>query len=175
MKFGTLNFDPVEDHLDLVAEPVRQALKLTGTGILVAEIDPTLSDTAVFCEHYGIAMGVTANCVVIAAKRADRVWNAACLVLATSRADINGVIRRHLNARKASFASMDKAVSETGMEYGGITPVGLPSTWPLLIDETATQLDYVLVGSGIRKSKLLIPGQMLTGLPNAVILVLAFP
>jgi prolyl-tRNA editing enzyme YbaK/EbsC (Cys-tRNA(Pro) deacylase) len=94
-------------------------------------------------------------------------------VLATTRADVNGLVRRHLDARKASFAPMDLAVEETGMEYGGITPLGLPATWPLLVDAAVAAADSageVVVGSGVRRSKLLLPGAVLGRLPGAQVL-----
>jgi prolyl-tRNA editing enzyme YbaK/EbsC (Cys-tRNA(Pro) deacylase) len=91
-------------------------------------------------------------------------------VLATTRADINGLVRRHLGARKISFAPMDEAVTLTGMEYGGITPVGLPADWPILIDEAVAAAPRLVVGSGIRGSKLWLPGAVLAQLPNAQVL-----
>ncbi|MDT5281632.1 MAG: hypothetical protein QOJ20_2827 [Mycobacterium sp.] len=123
MELGKLTFVPASETPELVAEPVRPHLQ---DGLWVSEIDPGLADTAAFCEHYGIGLDISANCVVVEARRAERTWKAACLVLATTRADVNGVVRKHLGARKISFAPMDTAVSLTGMEYGGITPVGLP-------------------------------------------------
>src|SRR5690606_41789258 len=111
-----------------------------------------------------------ANWVGIAAKRAGRRDLAACVVLATTRADVNGLVRRHLEARKASFAPMDTAVSETGMEYGGITPIGLPAGWPLLVDAAVAAADRVVLGSGVRRSKLLAPGRLVAALPGAEVL-----
>ena len=98
---------------------------------------------------------------------------AACLVLATDRADINKTVRKHLDVRKISFASMDEAVARTGMEYGGITPVGLPADWPVLVDSAVVAPDWVVVGSGIRGSKIILPGPTLARLPYAVVLELA--
>ena len=138
--------------------------------IQVGAIDPALADTAAFCAEYGVGLDESANCVVVAAKRAGETTYAACLVLATTRADINGLARRHLGARKISFAPMDEAVTLTGMEYGGITPVGLPADWPILIDEAVAAAPRVVVGSGIRGSKLWLPGSALALLPNAVVL-----
>lgn len=83
---------------------------------------------------------------------------------------MNGAVRRQLGARKASFASMDLATGETGMEYGGITPIGLPADWPVLVDSAVVDLPYVLVGSGRRRGKLLVPGKAFAELPNAVVL-----
>jgi prolyl-tRNA editing enzyme YbaK/EbsC (Cys-tRNA(Pro) deacylase) len=94
------------------------------------------------------------------------------VVLATTRADVNGVVRRRIDARKASFAPMDLAVAETGMEYGGITPVGLPEGWPLLVDEAVVTRPYVVVGSGLRRSKLVLAGVDLARLPGAEVLAL---
>ncbi|RAY11222.1 hypothetical protein DPM19_31170 [Actinomadura craniellae] len=165
-----LNWVPAADRPDLVAEPVRPALR---DDVRVAEIDPALADTAEFCERYGMPLDTSANCVIVAAKRGGEVRYAACMVLATSRADVNGVVRRHLEARKASFAPMDQATSLTGMEYGGITPLGLPAGWPILVDAAVIERSEVVVGSGLRRSKLLLPGKALAELPGAEVLPLA--
>jgi prolyl-tRNA editing enzyme YbaK/EbsC (Cys-tRNA(Pro) deacylase) len=98
---------------------------------------------------------------------------AACLVRATDRADVNRVIRKRLEVRKISFAGMDDAVRETGMEHGGITPVGLPASWPILIDEAIARLDMIVVGSGIRGSKIAMAGRAAASLPYAEVLALA--
>src|SRR4051812_50165502 len=82
---------------------------------------------------------------------------AACMVLATTRADVNGAVRRRLDARKASFAPMDVTVAETGMEYGGITPIGLPTGWPLLVDVAGVSPGGGVVGSGGGRAKLVLP------------------
>jgi len=168
---GKLTFVPVADAMNLVGAPVRRHIEgAGGEGLWVSEIDPELADTAAFCEHYDVALDVSANCVVVEAKRADRVWHAACIVLATTRADVNGVVRKHVDARKISFASMDAAVSLTGMEYGGITPVGLPADWPILIDRNVVDQPRVIIGSGIRGSKLLVESDALAALPAAEVL-----
>jgi prolyl-tRNA editing enzyme YbaK/EbsC (Cys-tRNA(Pro) deacylase) len=141
--------------------------------VAVAEIDPALADTAAFCERYGVALDRSANCVVLAARRESRSWFAACVVLATTRADVNGVVKKILGASKLSFAPMDDAVRATGMEYGGITPLGLPPDWPLLIDERAVAGGDVVIGSGVRRSKLVLPGALLGQLPGAQVLAIA--
>jgi prolyl-tRNA editing enzyme YbaK/EbsC (Cys-tRNA(Pro) deacylase) len=167
-----LDWIPVEERPDLVAEPVARALGEAG-GVRVAEIDPTLADTAAFCEKYGVAPADSANCVIVAGKRAGETRYAAVMVLATHRADVNGVIRRHLDARKISFAPQEDAVALTGMEYGGITPIGLPADWPVLVDETVTQRDFLVIGSGLRRSKLALSGQALASIKNAEVLALS--
>jgi prolyl-tRNA editing enzyme YbaK/EbsC (Cys-tRNA(Pro) deacylase) len=92
------------------------------------------------------------------------------VVLADSRADINGVVKRHLDVRKASFLAVDRAVGLTGMEYGGITPIGLPAGWPVLIDRRVAETAIVLLGSGVRRSKILVPGSLLGRLPHVAII-----
>lgn len=169
MDVGKLTFVPAGEAPELLAEPVRPQLK---DGLWVSAIDPDLADTAAFCEHYDVGLDVSANCVVVEARRAERVWFAACVVLATTRADVNGVVRKHLGARKISFAPMDGAVASTGMEYGGITPVGLPADWPLLIDVKVVEQQRVIIGSGIRGSKMLADTQVLAALPNAEVLAI---
>ena len=135
---GTLSAVPALDRPDLLGEPVVHALKLLDPAdaalVGVAEIDPDLADTAAFCAAYSAPVETSANCVVVAGRRGEETRLAACVVLATTRADVNGLVRKRLAARRASFAPMDDAVALSGMEYGGITPVGLPAGWPLLVD-----------------------------------------
>ncbi|RAS68522.1 prolyl-tRNA editing enzyme YbaK/EbsC (Cys-tRNA(Pro) deacylase) [Lentzea atacamensis] len=169
---GSLEPVPVLSRLDLLAEPVAAAVKALPDPerLAVAEIDPTLADTAEFCAHYGSPLDASANCVVVAGKRGGELRYAACMVMATMRADVNGVIRKRLDARKASFAPMDDAVSLTGMEYGGITPIGLPAGWPILLSPEVAAAPELVVGSGIRGSKILVPGDVLAKLPGAEII-----
>lgn len=167
---GKLDTEPARERPDLLAPPVAAGLAAwrdAPQDVLVAPIDPELADTAAFCEAYDVALDASANCVVIAGKRGGEVRYAACVVLATTRADVNGVVRRRLDVRKASFAPMADAVSLTGMEYGGITPIGLPEGWPILVDPRATAAPYVVVGSGLRRSKVALPGAALATLPGA--------
>ena len=165
---GSLGTVPALERPDLLAEPVRAALAvLDDPRVLVAEIEPDLADTAAFCAAYGVALEQSANCVVVAGRRGETTTLAACVVLATTRADVNGLVRRRLDARKASFAPMDTAVSATGMEFGGITPVGLPEGWPVLVDAAVAAQAWVVVGSGLRRSKLVLPGELMAALPGA--------
>ncbi len=172
MKLGTLEFLPAVEHPELLAPAVSAVLaNLPRAGeVRVAEIDPTLSDTAAFCEKYQISMDQAANCVVLEAKRAEKSWFAACVILGSTRADVNGLARRTLDARRVSFAPMDTAVAQTNMEYGAITPVGLPAGWSILVDKAVADSDYVIIGSGVRGSKLLVPGSFFAVLPNVQIL-----
>ncbi|GHI96956.1 YbaK/EbsC family protein [Streptomyces olivaceus] len=173
------NFDsaaPAPDRLDELTRPVADAVRhWSGTvpadRIVYVDTEPEWADTATFVEHYGRELlERSANCVVVIGKRGGGTTLAACVALSTTRVDVNGVVRRHLGARKASFAPMDTATGETGMEYGGITPVGLPAGWPLLVDSAVVDLPYVLVGSGRRRGKLLVPGKAFAELPGAVVL-----
>ena len=171
---GSLTAFPVADRPDLLAAPVADAFAGLDPADLarcaVAEIDPDLADTAQFCATYGCPLSASANCVVVTGKRDGDQRYAACLVLATTRADVNGVARRRLDVRKASFAPMDDAVARTGMAYGGITPFGLPAGWPLLIDKAVAAAPELIVGGGVRHSKLLVPGDVLAALPGAEVI-----
>lgn len=169
---GNLRIVPAKEHPELMAQSVFSMLAgLPGADAIgVAEIDATLSDTAAFCEHYQVGMNLAANCVVLEAKRGEKTWFAACVILGSTRADVNGLARRTLDARKVSFAPMQEAVTQTGMEYGAITPVGLPTDWSILIDKAVADSEYVIIGSGIRKSKLAVPGSFLASLPNVKVL-----
>lgn len=175
MHIGNLAAVPALDRTDLLAPAVAQALaslagKLALDEVGVAEIDPALADTAAFCQRYGVSPAESANCVVVAGRRDGVSRMAACMVLATTRADVNGLVKRELDVRKASFAPTDVAVELTGMQYGGITPIGLPEDWPIYVDAAVAGTPRVIIGSGIRGSKLTLPGAALASLPGAVVL-----
>jgi prolyl-tRNA editing enzyme YbaK/EbsC (Cys-tRNA(Pro) deacylase) len=170
LMLGTLPWVPARTRPDLLAAPVVAALdRLPGDPdtVLVAPIDPELADTAAFCDAYGVALDVSANCVVVAGRRSGETRLAGVVVLATTRADVNNLVRRRIDARKASFTPMDLTVAETGMEYGGITPIGLPADWPVLVDAAVAKLPSAVIGSGIRGSKLWLPGRLLAEVPGA--------
>lgn len=162
-----LELVPAVDHPELLAPPVAAAVT---ADMQVAPIDATLADTAAFCEAYEVSLDISANCVIVAGTRGDVTRYAACMVLATTRLDVNGVVRRLLDARKASFAPMDAAVALSGMEYGGITPVGIPADWQLFVDSRIPEIPEVIIGAGIRGAKILLPGAALAGLPNAQVI-----
>jgi prolyl-tRNA editing enzyme YbaK/EbsC (Cys-tRNA(Pro) deacylase) len=171
---GKLDFTPAASLTDLLAAPVTVAITSPNwphpaDAVGVSEIDPDVADTAAFCERYDVTLDESANCVVIAGKREGEIRFAACVVLATTRADVNGVVRKTLDVRKASFAAMDLAVAETGMEYGGITPIGLPADWLILVDAAAAAMPLVVIGSGLRRSKLALAGKTLAELPGATV------
>ena len=174
MTLGTLDWKPALEHPDLLAPAVANFLATWPHAgeVLVAPIDPALADTAAFCERYEVPLTASANCVVVEGRRGETSSHAACMVLAVDRADVNGVVRRRLDARKASFAPMDQAVAQTGMEYGGITPLGLPADWPVLVDDTIPGLGLAVIGSGIRRSKIALPGRLLGKLPASEVLAL---
>ncbi|WP_328929674.1 hypothetical protein OG429_37260 [Streptomyces sp. NBC_00190] len=166
------NAVPAPDCLAELTPPVARAVAgwrgdVPAGQILYVDTDPAIADTAAFVAHFGQElMDQSANCVVVAAKRGGQTTLAACLVPSAGRVDVNGAVRRHLGARKASFAPIEAAVELTGMEYGGITPLGLPDDWPLLVDAAVRDMPYVLIGSGRRRGKLIAPGKLLTEIPG---------
>ncbi|GAB3498858.1 YbaK/EbsC family protein [Nocardiopsis coralliicola] len=164
---------PALERPDLLAPPVAAALEgggIDASRVLLAEVDPALADTAACCDAYGVPPEASGNCVVVRGKRGGELRMAACVVLATTRADVNGAVRRRLGARKASFAPQQDTVAATGMEYGGITPVGLPAEWPVLVDPAVAAAPSVLIGAGTRAAKLIVPGALLAALPAAEVL-----
>ena len=169
---GALSSVPASERPDLLAAPSRAALADAGLldDVGGVEIDPALSDTATTQQEFGLELGSLANCVVVGGKREGTERFAACVVLATTRADVNGVVRRLLDVRKASFLPMERAVELTGMEYGGITPIGLPTGWAVLVDSAVIEAGVVVIGSGVRRSKILLPGALLGGRPGAEVI-----
>jgi len=167
--FDGLTSLPALERLDLVAPPVATALSgwARADEVAVVEIDPDLADTAALVAAFDLPLEGSANCVIVAGSRGGEERIAACVVAADTRADVNNVVRRLLDVRKASFLSMDRAVAESGMEYGGITPVGLPAAWRLLVDSALLDVPVTMIGSGVRRSKLVLSGDALGALPGA--------
>ena len=169
---GTLESLPATEHRELLAAPVAAALAewQHGSSVAVVEIDPAIADTAAMMAAFALPMTVGANCVVVAGRRGGEERVAACLVRADMRADVNNLVKRTLDVRKLSFMSMERAVEESGMEYGGITALGLPAGWRVLVDSATLDMEVAIIGSGIRRSKLLLPGALLAELPGAEVL-----
>ena len=167
--FDGLDSLPALEHLDLVAAPVASALAgwARTDEVAVVEIDPDLADTAALTEAYSLPLEASVNCVLVAGSRGGEERIAACLVAADTRADVNTVVRKLLDVRKASFLPMDRAVAESGMEYGGITPIGLPARWRVLVDAAVLTVPAAMIGSGVRRSKIILPGSALGDLPGA--------
>ena len=167
---GNLDWQAVAESL--VAGPVWDALDgwSRASDVLAAPIDPELADTADFCARYDVAPADSANCVIVAGRRGDVTSYAACVVLATTRADVNTVVRKRLGARRASFAPMEDAVTLTAMEYGGITPIGVPRAWPVLVDRAVLDREIVVIGSGLRRSKIALPADALAELAGAEVI-----
>jgi prolyl-tRNA editing enzyme YbaK/EbsC (Cys-tRNA(Pro) deacylase) len=147
---------------------VRAALlKLTET-FEVLPCDPELADTIAFCAHYGIDPAESGNTIVVATKKEPKTY-AACLVLATTRLDVNHAVRRLLGGQKLSFASGEETRALTGMMMGGVTVFGLPPQIPLFIDSAVLEARSVVVGGGSRSSKIRIAPEVLRTIPNAAI------
>jgi prolyl-tRNA editing enzyme YbaK/EbsC (Cys-tRNA(Pro) deacylase) len=149
-----------------MSDPVLDAAAATGHPFEVVPCDPELADTAAFCDAYGYGLDQSANAIVVVGKGEPRVY-VACLVLATTRLDVNGLVRRRLGRKKASFASADETAAMTGMQIGGVTPYGLPAGLPLWIDARIMDVPHVIVGGGSRDRKLLVPPESLAALPTA--------
>jgi prolyl-tRNA editing enzyme YbaK/EbsC (Cys-tRNA(Pro) deacylase) len=173
---GDLDWQRAIDHPELVAPATHAALiawardvPAAAELVLVSASDPALADTAAYVAAYHVPIEASVNCVVIAGARGGRERIAAACIRADTRADVNRVMRRLIDVRTCSFMPMDAAVAGSGMESGGITPIGLPIDWPVYLDARVADVPTALIGSGIRGSKLLLPGELLCRLPGATV------
>ena len=155
-----------------VGDPAAQALAtldMLGLEYEILECDPDLADTALFCEHYNIPLSVSAN-VIVAAGKSDPRQYVACVLLATTRLDVNKSVRKRMGVKKCSFASAEETRDLTGMEIGGVTAVGLPDSLPLWVDSRVMLPNYVILGGGSRSIKIKVSPQIFRSTPNTTII-----
>ena len=149
-------------------DPLLAKLDDLGVEYEIFPCDPELADTAEFCAAYGFPLEDSANTIVVIGKTNPPVF-AACVVLATTRLDVNGVVKRRLGVRKASFASGVDTERLTGMAIGGVTPFGLPAGLPLWIDDRVMARERIVLGGGSRDRKVLGPPAILAALGGEVV------
>lgn len=160
-----LDFQPIKDHPELVSESVYKAAG-NSPDVLVGQIDPQYMNGTALSDHYDVNLEDGANCIVVRGKRGEARMTAAVLVPVGYRADLNGLVCEKLDAKKVSMAPLEEVIQESGMEYGSITPVGLPESWKVLIDSRLMEKETIIVGGGKQISKLLVPTAFLKQLPN---------
>lgn len=144
---------------------VLASLDQLGIEYELIEIDPEYADTAAFCDKYGYPLENSTNAIVIASKRGPKEFSA-CLALATTRVDVNRTVRSLMGVKRVSFASAEDMAALTGMRAGGVTPFALPADIPLYVDSRIMDLEWIIVGSGGRNSKLKVSPSALRKLPN---------
>jgi prolyl-tRNA editing enzyme YbaK/EbsC (Cys-tRNA(Pro) deacylase) len=147
---------------------VAGVLDRLGLPYEVMAIDPDFADTAPFCERYGVPLDRSANTIVVASKKEPKQY-AACVVLATTRLDVNHAVRKVMGVSRLSFASADETRTLTGMMIGGVTVFALPPDLPIYVDEAVMAPDWIIVGGGSRSTKIRIAPEALRRLPNAVV------
>ena len=154
-------------HRNLLDSRVADYLDQIGTPYEIVPIDPEYADTAAFCEKYGYPLEQSANTIIIASKRKDPTVYCACVVLATTRLDVNRSVKQLMNVSRVSFANAEQMMELTGMEVGGVTPFGLPGGLPLYVDSRIMVLDWIILGSGNREAKLKISPDVFKQIPSA--------
>ena len=140
----------------------------------VIEVDPSLADTALFCKHYGFPMQQSGNTIIVASKKEPKVF-VACVILATTRLDVNKCVRKLMGVSKASFASAEEMKELTGMEVGGVTPFSLPGEIKLYVDSRIMSLNWLILGGGGRDKKIKISPEVFNKLDAEIIENLALP
>ena len=144
---------------------VRAALDAAGARYEVMPCDPAFADTAEFCARYGIDPGDSANAILVASRREPKIY-ALCLVLATTRLDVNHAVADLMGVKKLSFADAPETARLTGMVLGGVTPFGIPEGLPLYVDARVVGRPMVIVGGGSRSSKIRVDPEVFGRLPG---------
>lgn len=160
--------DPIDTDVDSW-ERVRRSLDAAGISYEAMPCDPAFADTALFCEKYGVPPSESANTILVATRGEPKAW-AACLVLSTTRLDVNHAVKRLLGGKRVSFATAEETREKTGMMLGGVTPFGLPADVPIYLDGRVADCPRVVVGGGSRSWKVRLAGRSLAAIPNASVI-----
>ncbi len=153
---------------DEINAKVRTSLDALGVAYEVMSIDPAFADTAQFCEKYGIPLANSANTIVVAGKREPKQY-CACVVLATTRLDVNHAVKKLMGNSRVSFASAEETKALTGMMIGGVTIFALPPDMPLYVDDRVMALEWVILGGGGRDTKIRTTPEVFRRMPSATI------
>jgi prolyl-tRNA editing enzyme YbaK/EbsC (Cys-tRNA(Pro) deacylase) len=158
--------DPaLSDAGDPAEAAVRRHLAELGVAHEIVACDPALADTAAFCEAYGYALEDSANTIVVVGKDTPP-RHVACVVLASTRLDVNRTVRRRLGVKRASFADPEQTRAITGMLIGGVTALGLPDELPIWVDSRVVARARIILGGGSRSCKVIGPPSLLTAQPK---------
>lgn len=172
---NNLKFEKIMDNKGLISEPTYNCIdslfnEEEKDNILVAEINPEYMDGIKLCEHYNIDPKTGANCLICECKRGENISYVALLVPTGYRYNMSSTVRKYTNSRMVSVAPLDYVLKETKMEYGSINPIGLPKEWKLFIDPKVLEVERIICGSGLQKSKISLPSNYLLKLDNVEIL-----
>ena len=169
-----LIFKPIIDNISLVSKSIYDFVtnyeKGSQKDFLVAKINPDYMDGNKLCEHYNINRKMAFNCLIVECKRKDITKYCALVVPTGCRYNMGSVVRKYTNSRIVSVAPLDYVLKKTKMEYGSISPIGLPKDWEILVDSSIYNVKRIIVGGGIQKSKISIPTGLFLKLPNVIVL-----
>lgn len=153
---------------EVIERRVASALDALGVPYEIVRIDPDFADTAAFCERYGVPLAQSANTIIVGSKKEPRQFSA-CVVLATTRLDVNHAVRTLMGVARLSFADAEDTRRLTGMMIGGVTPFALPAGLPIHVDAQVMEPEWLIVGGGSRASKIKTVPEVFRRLPGATI------
>ena len=160
---------PFVSELDPAVQRHIDALGLT---YQILDCNPEWADTDVFCANYNIPRQNAANTILVASKSEPKQYSA-CLVLATTKLDVNHAVSRLMGIKRLSFASADETKAVTGQLIGGVTVFALPDSIPLYVDARIMDAEYVIVGGGNRSTKIRLSPRELERIPGVVVAPIA--
>ncbi len=174
MKIGNLEFSPIIENKNIVPRCIYDFVSNWNNeeknNILVAKINPEFADGNKLCEQYDINKKIGFNCLIVECKRNDIVKYCALVVPIGYKYNMGSVVRKYTNSRVVSVASLEYVLEKTGMEYGSITPIGLPNDWMILVDPLIKEQEQIIIGGGLVTSKISLPTELFLKLPNVQIL-----
>ena len=173
MKIGSLEFSTIIENKNLVPRCIYDFVSNWNDEekqqFLVAKIDPAFADGNKLCEQYNIDKRIGFNCLIVECKRNDIVKYCALIVPIGYKYNMGSVVRKYTNSRVVSVAPLDYVLEKTGMEYGSITPIGLPKDWAILVDPLIKNQEQIIIGGGLVNSKISLSTELFLRIPNVEI------
>lgn len=164
-----LDFQPIINHPDLVHDSMYKFMEKHHLidQFKVARIDPKYANDPRLDDVYEVDPYLRLKCIVFMGVRRKVDKYAAVVVQNPYKVDSGSLLHHAMDVSKVSFGNLDDVIKQTDMEFGSITPVGVPEFYQILIDSRVKKIPDVILGSGQVNSKLMTTLQALESLPNA--------
>ena len=159
-------------NLNILHPSLKKVLEKEIGRFEIIKCESIFSDTESFCNEYGFLLEDSCNAILIKSKKPKIYYSMFC-ILGNNKLDVNGKVKKLMNAKRVSFASKDEAEGVSNQIYGGISPLGIGRDIDIYIDGNVMKRNKVFIGGGNRTTKLFLSPTELLRLANGTVTDLA--